>query len=119
MTRVAKRKIVTDNKYEKESIIYEAQNCCQCPLRGSCHNQKGNRQIKVNHKLRWHKQKAKARLLSPEGIKHRKQRPHDTEPVFGNLKYNKKFKRFNLRGLQKVQIEAGLLAIANNLMKVA
>ena len=66
-----------------------------------------------------HKQQARERLLSPEGIKHRKKRPCDTEPVFGNLKYNKKFKRFNLRGMQKVQIEVGLLAIANNLMKVA
>jgi hypothetical protein len=119
MSRVAIRKNTTDHGYKQEYIIYEAQNCSQCPLRGSCHNQKGNRRIKVNHRLRWHKTKAKENLLSPEGIKHRKQRPHDTEPVFGNMKYNKKFKRFNLRGLHKVQIEAGLLAIANNLMKVA
>ncbi len=119
MLRVDKRKKITDHGYEQEIIFYEAQNCCHCPLRGSCHNQKGNRRIQVNHKLRWHKQKAKAKLLSPEGIKHRKQRTHDTEPVFGNLKYNKKFKRFNLRGIDKVQIEAGLLAIANNLAKIA
>jgi transposase len=119
MPRASVRKNMTDHGYMQEYIIYEAQNCSHCPLRGSCHNQKGNRQIKVNQKLRRHKAKAKENLLSPEGIKHRKQRPHDTEPVFGNLKYNKKFKRFNLRGLHKAQIEAGLLAIANNLIKVA
>ena len=119
MSNVGKYRKITDNGYEQEITVYEAQNCQHCPLRGSCHSQKGNRRIKVNHKLRWHKQQAREKLLSPEGIKHRKQRPCDTEPVFGNLKYNKKFKRFNLRGMQKVQIEVGLLAIANNLMKVA
>ena len=119
MSNVGKYRKITDNGYEQEITIYQAQNCQHCPLRGSCHSQKGNRRINVNHKLRWHKQQAREKLLSPEGIKHRKQRPCDTEPVFGNLKYNKKFKRFNLRGMQKVQIEVGLLAIANNLMKVA
>ena len=119
MTNVGKRKYVTDNGYEQEITLYQAQNCFRCPLRGSCHNQTGNRRIKVNHSLRWHKQKVRDNLLSQEGIRHRKQRPHDTEPVFGNIKFNKKFKRFNLRGKQKVQIEAGLLAIAHNLSKVA
>jgi hypothetical protein len=41
------------------------------------------------------------------------------EAVFGNLKNNKHFKRFYLRGLKKVEIEFGLLAIAHNLAKVA
>ena len=119
MTKVGKRKYHTDHGYVQEIIVYQAQNCSRCPLRGQCHKQKGNRQIKVNHKLRWHKQKVREKLLSPEGVRYRKQRPHDTEPVFGHWKYNKKFKRFNLRGKQKVQIEAGLLALAHNLSKVA
>ena len=47
------------------------------------------------------------------------QRPQDVEAVFGNLKNNKHFKRFHLRGLKKVEIEFGLLAIAHNLAKAA
>jgi hypothetical protein len=39
--------------------------------------------------------------------------------VFANIKHNKNFKRFNLRGLRKVEIEAGLIALAHNLQKVA
>jgi transposase len=119
MTNVGKRERITDNGYEQEITIYQAQNCNRCPLRGSCHKQMGNRRIQINQDLRRHKQKARESLLSNEGVRHRKQRPHDTEPVFGNIKYNKKFKRFNLRGTQKVKIEAGLLAIAHNLKKVA
>lgn len=119
MSNVGTRIKTTDNGYKQEITIYQAQNCQRCPLHGLCHKQKGERRIEVNHKLRRHKIKVSEKLLSEQGIKHRKQRPHDTEPVFGNIKYNKKFKRFSLRGIQKVQVEIGLIAIAHNLMKVA
>jgi hypothetical protein len=39
--------------------------------------------------------------------------------VFGNIKSNHHFKRFMLRGIQKVNIETGLLALAHNLRKKA
>ena len=58
------------------------------------------------------------KLLSPEGLKYRSQRLQDVEALFGNLKNNKHFKRFNLRGLKKVVIEFGLLVIAHNFAKV-
>ncbi|MFN5710956.1 MAG: transposase [Bacteroidota bacterium] len=35
------------------------------------------------------------------------------------MKHNKKFKRFNLRGIKKAEIETGLIAIAHNLKKMA
>ena len=38
-------------------------------------------------------------------------------PVFGNVKYNKGFKRSMLNGCKKVEIEAGLLSIDHNLKK--
>lgn len=40
------------------------------------------------------------------------------EAVFGQLKKNKGFNRFLLRGLKKVEVEFGLLAVAHNLMKL-
>ena len=119
MSNVGKKIRVTDNGYEQDLTLYQAQNCQKCPLRGPCHKSKGNRCLQINKNLLRHKQKVRQSLLSEEGIRHRKQRPHDTEPVFGNIKYNKKFKRFNLRGKDKVKIETGLLAIAHNLKKVA
>lgn len=48
----------------------------------------------------------------------KKKKPVDVEPVFGNIKYNKNFRRFNLRGLPKAEVETGLLAIAHNLAKM-
>lgn len=98
---------------------YRAQNCEGCPLRGLCHKGKSNRIIEVNHNLNRLKQKADELLKSEEGIRHRKKRPCDVEPVFGNLKQNHHFRRFMLRGLEKVSIETGLLALAHNLRKKA
>ncbi len=46
------------------------------------------------------------------------QRPVDVEPVFANIKHNKGFKRFNLKGKEKVEVETGLIAIAHNLKKM-
>jgi transposase len=40
-----------------------------------------------------------------------------SKKVSQKLKYNKGFKRFILRGCEKVEIEAGLLSLAHNLKK--
>jgi transposase len=58
-------------------------------------------------------------LCSERGEKLRKQRCWDVETVFAQLKNNKGFKRYNLRGQNKVEIETGLLALAHNLKKMA
>jgi transposase len=105
--------------YEQTISRYQSVNCNGCPLRGVCHKGKGNRIIEVNHNLNRHKQQARERLTGEEGIKHRKQRPQDVEPVIGNIKQNKGFRRFMLRGKEKVSIEIGLIAIAHNLKKRA
>jgi transposase len=118
MKRIGTRKRMSEAGYEQTYAQYQAQNCQGCPMRGVCHKQKGNRIIKINHRLNVLRDKAKSLLCSPQGIRHRSRRPIDVEPVFGHIKYNKKFKRFNLRGLKKVEIEAGLIAIAHNLAKV-
>jgi len=56
-------------------------------------------------------------LNSEEGIERRKKRCFDIEPTFGNIKQNHGFRRFLLRGKEKVEIEWGLIAIAKNLRK--
>jgi len=96
---------------------YRAGKCSGCPLRMECHQQKGNRIIEVNHNLNRLKQKAEKRLKNKRGIQKRKQRCFDTEPAFANIKHNHHFKRFMLRGIEKVTIETGLLALAHNLRK--
>ena len=103
--------------YPQQVKKYRAPNCDGCPLRGVCHQSQGNRIIEVNANLNRLKAKAEELLTSEKGIEKRKQRCHDVEPVFANIKHNHGFKRFMLRGLHKVKVEAGLLAIAHNLRK--
>jgi len=109
----------TENGYKQKIKVYQAKNCTGCPLAGVCHKSEGNRRIEVNHVLKKYRQQARQKLLSEEGVRYRKQRPADVEAVFGNIKHNHNFKRFMLRGIDKVEIEAGLLAIAHNLRKRA
>ncbi|MCM4160857.1 IS5/IS1182 family transposase, partial [Antarcticibacterium sp. W02-3] len=107
----------TKNGFKQTIHRYQAQNCLGCPLRGSCHKAKGNRTIERNHNLIRLKEKARDLLLSDEGIAHRKRRCWDVEAVFGNIKQNMGFKRFMLRGMEKVTTEIGLIAMAHNLRK--
>ncbi len=109
----------TKTGYVQQVKRYQAQNCSGCPLRAMCHKAQGNRIIERNHNLIRLKQKARNLLLSEEGIAHRKRRSWDVEAVFGNIKQNMNFKRFLLRGLDKVETEIGLIAMAHNLNKVA
>jgi hypothetical protein len=117
MIRIGNRKKMGRDGLVQTYACYQAQNCQGCPLRGMCHKASGNRVIEVNHQLKRLKNQARALLLSEEGVEHRKKRPYDVEPVFGNIKYNKGFKRFMLSGCDKVEIEAGLLSLAHNLKK--
>lgn len=72
-----------------------------------------------NPKLAKIREKVFKLLNTKKGIKLRKQRCHDVEPVFAELKHNKNFKRFMLRGKNKVELEIGIIAIAHNLKKMA
>lgn len=109
----------TTTGYEQKIDRYQAKNCLGCPLRSRCHKSKDNRIVERNHQLVRLKAKAKQKLLSPQGVAHRKQRCWDVEAVFGNIKHNMGFKRFMLRGLKKVETEIGLIAMAHNLKKVS
>ena len=109
----------TDNRFKQTRRIYRAQNCNDCPLRSKCHTQKGNRIIGVNNNLNRHKTIIRERLNSERGKRYRSQRPVDVEAVFGIIKSNKNYRKFLLRGIEKVEIEAGLLALAHNLGKMA
>ena len=107
----------SENGFERKISKYKAHNCEGCPLRVVCHKSKANRTIEISHEGNRLKEAAVARLKSEQGVAYRKKRCWDVEPVFANLKQNKGFRRFMLRGKEKVAIEAGLLAIAHNLKK--
>jgi transposase len=119
MHHIGTNTVTTDAGYKRIIDKYQAKDCSSCPLNGVCHKSKGNRIIEVSHQGNALKQQTSENLKSEQGIYYRKKRCIEPEPVFANIKHNKNFKRFMLRGLEKVSIETGLLAIAHNLAKIA
>lgn len=119
MKKIGTSKQLNGTGYLQHLTLYQAKGCARCPLRRQCHQQKGDRIIKVNNNLNRLKQQADKRLKTQRGIQKRKQRCFDTEPVFAQIKHNHHFRRFLLRGIDKVSIEIGLLALAHNLRKKA
>lgn len=109
---------VSDRGYRSEISIYQAKRCEGCPLRCLCYKAKETRRIEVNHNLQRHKKIVRKNLTSERGLMHRSRRPIEPEAVFGQIKSNRKFNRFRLRGLEGVAVEFGLISIAANLSKM-
>ena len=109
----------TENGYRSERRHYECEDCGGCSLKEQCTRAKGNRRITVSFKLQEMRARARDNLTSDEGIELRSRRGVDVESVFGRIKQNWNFRRFFLRGLEKVEIEWGLLCMAHNMAKLA
>lgn len=107
----------TSTGFKQNISAQQANGCESCPLKHQCFKGNGNRIFEINHELKQTRRKVKERLISEMGKKKRAQRSIDVEPVFANIKQNKQFKRFMLRGKYKVEIEWGLIALAHNLKK--
>ena len=119
MEKRGERKVQTKSGYKQTYSFYSAKNCNGFPLRSQCFKGKNNRTVERNHKLEYHKQKARELLTSDIGEIRRKQRTADVEPTFAQLKHNRNFKRFTLKGIEKVELEFGLHALAHNLKKMS
>lgn len=119
MEKIYTKESKTTTGFLQQHSVYQAQNCLGCPMRGECFNAKGNRRIEINHNLQRLKAKARENLESKKGKEIYAKRCIEPEPVFGNIKQNKHFKRFTLRKLTQINIEFGLVAIAHNFAKWA
>jgi hypothetical protein len=110
---------VTSKGYIQNAKQYKCESCKGCRLAKRCKKGKGARTIQINKQLDYYRSQARKNLTSDKGIELRKQRNVDVEPVFGDIKWNSGYKRFRLRGKQKVAIEMGLLSMAHNIKKIA
>jgi len=108
----------TKNGFPTERRVYECESCAACPLKEKCTKAAGNRQIRVGFRLWQYQKQARENLQSKEGRRLRSQRGVDVETVFGRIKECWGFRRFVLRGMQKVGVEWGLLCLAHNFAKV-
>ena len=105
--------------YEKKIRRYVCEDCSNCLHSEKCTKSSANRSIQINLRLNELKAEVREKLLSEEGVKLHKKRCVEPESVFGQIKWNNGFKRFLMCGLDKVNLEFGLIAIAHNFRKWA
>jgi hypothetical protein len=109
----------TESGFEIRHRHYRSSNCEGCPLKASCTKATGNREVKVSLNYIRYKQQVREKLRSEEGYALMVRRMIEPESVFGQMKNNRGFRRFLLRGLPKVSLEVGWLSLAHNLLKKA
>ncbi|GGJ77885.1 transposase [Anoxybacillus voinovskiensis] len=119
LVRTRTSKQTTESGYTSVIHHYQCHECERCPFRSACTTSKYGRTMQWNPVYHEQKQKARERLESEEGQARYRQRQTDIESVFGQIKQNRGFRRFVLRGLQKISIEWGLICTAHNLLKKA
>lgn len=107
----------TASGYTTRVRYYRSSDCGGCPFRAQCTKAMGNREIRVSMPYLRFKQQATERLRSEEGRELSVRRMTEVESVFGQMKSNRGFRRFLLRGLPKVSLEVGWLSLAHNLLK--
>lgn len=106
---------ITKTGYKRKAKVYRSE-------RGHCNKCNFHRSKAKTLGLSWKyerlKKQAKSNLSSAKGIELRKKRGNEVESVFGDSKLNKNKVRYNLRGIRKINLEAGLYYLAHNLRKI-
>ena len=98
--------------------IYRCRQCDSCQHFGQCTTSKRGRSVWrriVDDKIK----AMRSKLDSESGKAIYARRRHIVEPVFGHIKNVLGFTGFSLRGLQKVNAEFKIVAIAHNLKKIS
>ena len=119
MPHIYRTRYKTEAGYDTFRDVYQCVDCEGCPYGPECKKSSGPRKIRVSHKLNEMKKRANDLLCSETGIILRKRRVVEVEQTFGRLKGCWGFRRFLLRGKNKVKVEWGLLSIAHNITKMA
>jgi transposase len=109
----------SNNGFASERRIYQCKHCEGCPARSLCTRSISGRSLQVSPRLNAFRKQATERLTTQEGKALRSRRLTEVEAVFGLIKNNLKFRRFHLRGKEKVAAEWGLVSIAHNMIKMA
>ena len=117
LTFTYQQKVKSENGYISNKRNYICTECHGCPFQKDCAKGKDTKIIKVSVENQKQRKEVRDRLVSKEGKEKYRKRKTDVEPVFGQIKYNKGFNRFSLRGLSKNTVDLGLICTAHNLKK--
>lgn len=109
----------TKTGYKQKFKIYQVpeETCVGCQFREKCTKSK-TRSLQVSWNAERLKKQARENLNSDKGKELRKRRGNEVESVFGDQKLNKLKRRYHLRGLPKVKIEAGLYYLSHNVRRI-
>jgi transposase len=109
----------TKTGYKQKIKLYRAHEgaCATCPLKEKCTTSK-TKTLQVSWNAERLKKQARVNLNSDKGKDLRKRRGYEVESVYGDQKMNKLKRRYHLRGLPKVKLEAGLYYCSHNVRKI-
>lgn len=119
----------TSNSYTQgfvqEYKVYECENCKDCSLKNKCfynykeekHSER-NKVLKINQNWEKLKKISDANIQSEKGIIYRQIRSIQTEGVFGHMKENDDFRRFNNRSNEKAYKELMFYVFGYNINKL-
>jgi hypothetical protein len=118
---------VVTNGYVADHFRGAQRDCGPCPLRTRCLRTPATTKTRQVAFFRGkaadtpvsHTARTKQRIDSPEGRARYGQRFGTVEPVFGNLRANKRLDRFTLRGRVKVDGQWKLFCLVHNIEKLA
>ncbi|MGD9775893.1 MAG: IS1182 family transposase, partial [Methanosarcina sp.] len=110
-SRIQKRKGEPDLRY------YVCSYCSQCVLKNAC-TESGKRTITRDPREHLMKD-MRAKLNTEEGTEKYQKRMSTVEPVFGQMKQDRGFREFLLRGKRKTGIEFVMMCTVHNIKKIA
>ena len=100
--------------------------CGPCPLRDQCLRHPERTEVRQvvfftgkNHNPESHTARMKREIDSEDGRRRYGERFATVEPVFGNIRHNKRLNRFTLRGRGKVDTQWKLYCLVHNIEKLA
>lgn len=110
-TTIQKRKDKPDLRY------YVCKYCSLCVLKNACTDSE-NRTISRDPR-EYLMEDMRAKLNTEEGIEIYQKRMYTVEPVFGQMKEDRGFRGFLLRGKRKAKIEFVMMCTVHNIKKIA
>lgn len=123
-----KRLKKTSNKTQHRNIFYKkyeakAEDCLNCPLRLACLKTQRAKKKYLYEEIGLAKETASERMRkkmeTEEAQEKYAKRFGVVEPVFGNVRSNKKMNRLTLRGKEKVNIQWLMYCLVHNIEKIS
>ena len=110
---------------QRRKTIYECSDCAGCPCKEKCIRSKSkapleerSKRLEVSRYFSAQRQAMEQKISTEEGKTLRMNRSIQAEGVFAYTKTDLQFRRFMLRGTEKVGAEWSLLAMAYNILRI-